>query len=117
MTDHLEEGPTPDCICCGETAEPYPFSCPVCEAVHHAACWRSRGGCSATECDYVTHVPRPEHQGRPPSRRSVVLRRTYLRFVARMRERHGVDVTPQGLGLGLVGVAAVLGLIVWTILR
>ncbi len=109
-----EKDLTPLCGDCGEHAEPWPFACPECGQVHHARCWRIRGGCA--ECDCRTHEPRPEAAtgGRRGSAR---LLWSYLRLVAHLQQKWGIPMGPTGLAVILLAAcSALLVALLWALL-
>lgn len=65
--DHLGQ----TCIVCQKEISPEDevVACPRCHCIHHANCWRSKGGCGKTGCPQVAQAvkgERPKGDGPPP---------------------------------------------------
>lgn len=63
--------PEHTCIVCQQaiTSADDVVACPRCRSVHHANCWKSKGGCGKTGCPQVAQAvkgERPKGDGPPP---------------------------------------------------
>lgn len=60
-----------DCLVCQETIKSADevVACPRCRSVHHANCWKAKGGCGKTGCPQIAKAiigERPQGDGPPP---------------------------------------------------
>lgn len=66
-SDHVEQA----CIVCQQKMSPEDdvVLCPRCRSVHHADCWKNKGGCGKTGCPQIAQAVKgnpPQGDGPPP---------------------------------------------------